>query len=74
MDFNGAFQPAGETTGRSLVLFEEGGAEAGMQAMQDAIGVQVVAAATARSRPPRRAAASSSSRSASPSSTRRPTS
>ena len=44
MEFNEAFQPAGGTTGRSLVLFEEGGAEAGMQAVQEAVGVQVVAA------------------------------
>ena len=44
MDFNEAFQPTGGTTGRSLVLFEEGAAEAGMQAVQEAVGVQVVAA------------------------------
>ena len=44
MDFNEAFQPAGGTTGRSLVLFEEGASEAGMQAVQEAVGVQVVAA------------------------------
>ncbi|HKH18961.1 MAG TPA: S8 family serine peptidase [Solirubrobacteraceae bacterium] len=44
MDFNGAFQPSDETTGRSLVLFEEDGAEAGMQAVQEAVGVEMVAA------------------------------
>ena len=51
MDFNGAFQPSGETTGRSLVLFEEGGAAAGMKAMQEAVGVQVTAATGEESAP-----------------------
>jgi subtilisin len=51
MDFNGAFQPSGETTGRSLVLFEEGGADAGMQAVQEAVGVQVTAATGEESAP-----------------------
>jgi subtilisin len=44
MDYDGAFQPAGGTTGRSLVLFEEDSTEAGMQAVQDAVGVRMVAA------------------------------
>ena len=44
MQFNEAFQPTGGTTGRSLVLFEEGASEAGLQAVQEAVGVQVVAA------------------------------
>jgi subtilisin len=44
MDTYGAFQPAGETTGRSLVLFEEGQAAAGLQAVQEAVGVEVVVA------------------------------
>ena len=44
MDTNGAFQPAGGTTGRSLVLFEEGAADAGLQAVQEAVGVEVVTA------------------------------
>ena len=51
MDFNQAFQPAGGTTGRSLVLFEEGGAKEGMQAVQEAVGVQVVAASGEESAP-----------------------
>ena len=51
MDFNEAFQPAGGTTGRSLVLFEEGGAKAGMKAVQEAVGVQVVAASGEESAP-----------------------
>lgn len=36
--------PAGTTTGRYLVLFEEGGAEAGMNALTEATGAQRVAA------------------------------
>jgi subtilisin family serine protease len=44
MDIDGAFQPAGGTTGRSLVLFEEDSADAGMQAVQAAVGAKVVAA------------------------------
>jgi hypothetical protein len=44
METNGAFLPDGGTTGRSLVLFEEGEAEAGMQAVQEAVGVEVVTA------------------------------
>src|SRR5215207_10168980 len=44
MDINGAFQPAGGTTGRSLVLFEEGQAQSGLQAVQEAVGIEVVAA------------------------------
>jgi subtilisin len=44
MDTSGAFQPPGGTTGRSLVLFEEGAADAGMQAVQDAVGVETVVA------------------------------
>jgi subtilisin len=44
MDINGAFQPAGGTTGRTLVLFEEGAAQAGLEAVQEAVGVEVVAA------------------------------
>ena len=51
MDFSGAFQPSGGTTGRSLVLFEDGGAEAGMQAVQDAVGVELVAATGEESAP-----------------------
>lgn len=51
MDINGAFQPAGGTTGRSLVLFEEGQAGAGMQAVQEAVGVEVVAATGEESAP-----------------------
>ena len=51
MEFSGAFQSSGETTGRSLVLFEEGGAEAGMQAVQEAVGVQVTAATGEESAP-----------------------
>jgi subtilisin len=44
MDTNGAFLPDGGTTGRSLVLFEEGESKAGMQAVQEAVGVEVVTA------------------------------
>jgi subtilisin len=44
MDIDGTFHPAGGTTGRSLVLFEEGAAEAGLQAVQEAVGVEVVTA------------------------------
>ena len=51
MDFPETFQPTGGTTGRSLVLFEEGGAKAGMQAVQEAVGVQVVAATGDESAP-----------------------
>ena len=51
MDFNEAFQPTGGMTGRSLVLFEEGGAKAGMQAVQEAVGVQVVPASGHESAP-----------------------
>ena len=51
MDFNEAFQPTGGTTGRSLVLFDEGGAKAGMQAVQEAVGVQVVPASGHESAP-----------------------
>ena len=41
MDFDEALQPTGPTTGRSLVLFEDGGAKAGMQAVREAVGAQV---------------------------------
>ena len=51
MDFNEAFQPTGGTTGRSLVLFAEGDAKAGMQAVQEAVGIQVVAASGDESAP-----------------------
>jgi subtilisin family serine protease len=51
MDISGAFQPSGGTTGRSLVLFEEGGAEAGMQAVQEAVGVETVPATGEESAP-----------------------
>jgi subtilisin len=51
MEISGASQPAGGTTGRSLVLFADGGAEAGMQALQEAVGVEVVAAAGEESAP-----------------------
>jgi subtilisin len=44
MDFNAAFPPAGGTTGRSLVLFDEGESRAGMAAVQEAIGVEMVTA------------------------------
>jgi subtilisin family serine protease len=50
MDFDEAFQRSG-TTGRSLVLFETGGAKKGMQAVQEAVGVQVVAASGEESAP-----------------------
>jgi subtilisin len=43
MDMNEAMVP-GETTGRSLVLFEEDGLDAGLQAVQEAIGVEVAVA------------------------------
>src|SRR5918999_242359 len=51
MDINGAFQPAGGTTGRSLVLFEEGAPAAGLQAVQEAVGVEVVTATGAEAAP-----------------------
>jgi len=51
MDINGAFQPAGGTTGRSLVLFEEGQAQSGLQAVQEAVGIEVVAATGDESAP-----------------------
>jgi subtilisin len=51
MDTNGAFQPAGGTTGRTLVLFEEGGAQAGMEAVQEAVGVEVAVATGEESAP-----------------------
>ena len=51
MDINGAFPSTGGTTGRTLVLFDEGASEAGMQAVQEAIGVQVVAATGEESAP-----------------------
>jgi len=41
MEIDAAFPPDG-TTGRSLVLFEEGAANAGLEAVQEAVGVQVV--------------------------------
>jgi subtilisin family serine protease len=44
MEINGSFPPAAGTTGRTLVLFEEGAASAGLQAVQDATGVEVAAA------------------------------
>jgi subtilisin family serine protease len=44
MEIDGAFPPAGGTTGRSLVLFDEGGAEAGMAAVQDSTGIEMVTA------------------------------
>jgi subtilisin len=44
MDIDGTSQPYGGTTGRSLVLFEEGESAAGMQAVQEAVGVSLVAA------------------------------
>ena len=51
MDFNGAFQPPGGTTGRSLVLFDEGAAQEGMQAVQEAVGVEVLPASGEESAP-----------------------
>jgi subtilisin family serine protease len=51
MEFNGAFPPAGGTTGRSLVLFEDGEARAGMAAVQEAIGVDMVTATGEESAP-----------------------
>jgi subtilisin len=51
MDIDGTFQPYGGTTGRSLVLFEEGEAAAGLQAVQEAVGIDVVAASGAESAP-----------------------
>ena len=51
MDISGAFQPSGGTTGRSLVLFEEGGNKAGMRAVQEAVGVETVAATAKASAP-----------------------
>jgi subtilisin family serine protease len=44
MEINGPLPPAAGTTGRTLVLFEDGGAAAGLQAVQDATGVEVAAA------------------------------
>jgi hypothetical protein len=44
MDIDGTFQPHGGTTGRSLVLFEEGEAAAGIQAVQEAVGISLAAA------------------------------
>jgi subtilisin len=44
MEIDGAFPFDGGTTGRSLVLFEESGAKAGLQALQEAGGVEVVTA------------------------------
>ena len=44
MEISGAFPQDGGTTGRSLVLFEQGGTEAGMAAVQEAIGAEVVTA------------------------------
>ena len=44
MEPDGAFQPAGGTTGRTLVLFEQGEAQAGLEAVQATIGVEVVTA------------------------------
>ena len=43
MEINEA-QLSGGFTGRSLVLFEEGGAESGLQAVQEAIGLEVFTA------------------------------
>jgi subtilisin len=51
MDIDGTFQPHGGTTGRSLVLFEEGEAAAGIQAVQEAVGISLVAANGAESAP-----------------------
>jgi subtilisin len=51
MDFSGALAPAGETTGRSLVLIEQGGAEAGIQAIEEAVGIQVAPATGAEAAP-----------------------
>jgi subtilisin len=51
MEIEGAFQPSGGTTGRSLVLFEEGAADAGMQAVQEAVGVEVVMATAEEAAP-----------------------
>jgi subtilisin len=51
MDIDGTFQPYGGTTGRSLVLFEEGESAAGMQAVQEAVGVTLVAANGGESAP-----------------------
>ena len=56
---------AGPTTGRSLVLFEEGAAKPGMAALQEAVGPSIAGGDA----PP---APRSSRRSASPSSTPRP--
>lgn len=41
MEIIGASHTEGGTTGRSLVLFRPGGAEAGLSAIQDAVGVRV---------------------------------
>ena len=47
MQPDGAFQPAGGTTGRTLVLFEEGEAQAGLEAVQATVSVEVVTAGDA---------------------------
>jgi subtilisin len=52
MDIDGTFQPyGGGTTGRSLVLFEEGEAAAGLKAVQEAVGIEAVAAGGTESAP-----------------------
>src|SRR5215216_1515807 len=44
MEIDGAFPLDGGTTGRSLVLFEASGETAGLRAVQEAVGVEVVTA------------------------------
>jgi subtilisin len=51
MEISGAFPQDGGTTGRSLVLFGEGRNEAGLVAVQEAIGVPVVPASGEESVP-----------------------
>ena len=49
MEINGAFPAAGATTGRSLVLFADDGAKAGMKAVRDAVGLEIASARDAES-------------------------
>ena len=44
MEIDGAFPLAGGTTGRSLVLFADDGTQAGLQLVQEAMGLEVAAA------------------------------
>ena len=71
MEIEGSFPLAGETTGRSLVLFADESTDAGLKLVQEAMGLEVAVAGD-ESRRPATAARSCSSRSAWPSSTRRP--